>query len=430
MDNTDKTLWQANQAQQYFGSLQVQVVCEAGSRPIDTCTVNVYNKDAPDTLIDTLSTNISGLTRVINLPAPPLEYSMEPPGPRPYSEYLLFASAPGLTTVLIDGVQILPNTFSLQKIILPRLDNTQDTTRVITIAPHLLYGNYPLRVYEPDVKEVPGAQNPPNIQIPEYLIVHNGIPSDETAVDYYVEYRDYIKNVVSSISYANWTNDTLYALILSTLSFSLNRYYTNWYQRQGYPFHITTSTAYDQLWIYGRNIYGNVSVAVDYMFNLFLARPGILQPILTQACRGTITDCPRMLSIWGAKLLGDTGYDAKYILHFYYGDDLYISYTNNFSNLMFPWQGMDLSSGAAGGNVSGLQKMLDLISKAYIAIPVLEDNGIYDPITEKAVKTYQEIFFLPVTGIVNLATWYSISRLYNRLSHADPLCCITKEEII
>lgn len=422
MDNTNNILQPDQPDQPYFGKLQIQVVCEAGSRPIDTSTVKVYSRLTPDILIDSLSTNSSGITRVIDLPAPPLQYSMEPPGPKPYSEYLLVASAPGLKTVIVDGVQILPNTTSLQKIVMPRLDNPNETSKVIVIQPHFLYGNYSLRVYEPEVKEMPESDEPPNIVIPEYLIVHTGIPDDSTATDYYVEYRDYIKNVVSSIAYANWTKDSLYSIILVTLSFSLNRYYTNWYQRQGFPFNITNSTAYDQLWIYGRNIYENISVAVDYMFNLFLARPGILQPILTQACRGTLADCPGMLSIWGSKVLGDTGYDVTFILHFYFGDDLYISYTNYFSNLIFPWQGTDLKRDSTGGNVRGLQKMLHLIAKAYSAVPLLEEDGIFGPVTERAVKVYQDLFNLPVTGVVNLATWYSISRLYNRLAHAEQRC--------
>lgn len=421
MDNTNNVLHPIVR-DQYYGKLQVQVICEAGHRPIDTATVKIYNREDPDTLIDSLTTNVSGMTRTIDLKAPPLEYSMQPPGPMPYTEYLLVASAPGLQTVVVDGVQILPDTSSLQLIALPRLNDTNDNSKVIVIEPHYLYGNYPINVHEPDVKDMPASETPAVIAIPEYLIVHNGIPSDERATDYYVEYRDYIKNVVSSTCYANWPTATLYAVILSTLSFTLNRYFTNWYQRQGYSFHITTSTAYDQLWIYGRNIYDNISVAVDYMFNLFLARPGIFQPILTQRCRGTLSDCPEMMSLWGAKALGDTGYDVMYILHFYYGDDLFISYTNEITGQVFPWQGEDLKEGSKGGNVSGLQKMLSLIARAYTAVPLLDEDGVFGPITKRAVLTYQGIFHLPITGSVDAATWYSITSLYSNLMQEEHHC--------
>lgn len=421
MDNTTKTL-QPIVSDQYYGKLQVHVICEAGHRPVDTATINIYDRNDPDVLIDSLVTNISGTTKTIVLEAPALEYSMQPPGPMPYSEYLLVASAPGLQTVIIDGAQILPETSSLQTISMPRLNSADENSKVIVIEPHYLYGNYPVNVYEPEVKEMPESNAPTIIAIPEYLIVHNGIPSDNAATDYNVEYRDYIKNVVSSIIYANWTTATIYAVILSTLSFSLNRYFTNWYQRQGYSFHITTSTAYDQLWIYGRNIYDNISIAVDYMFNLFLARPDILQPILTQRCRGTIVDCPKMMSLWGAKALGDTGYDTMYILHFYYGADLFISYTNEITGLIFPWQGEELKPGSKGGNINALQKILSLIARAYPAIPLLEEDGIFGPKTEKAVLAFQEIYHLPETGIVDAATWYSIRSLYNSLLQAEQHC--------
>ncbi len=421
MDNTDKILLPKNKGP-YFGKLQVQVICEAGSRPIDIATVKIYNRDDPDTLIDTLTTDYSGLTKQIDLPAPSLDYSMEPPGERPYSEYILIVTAQGLKTVIIDGVQIFPESSSRQRVVMPRNTDSDESSMVIVIQPHYLYGNYPLKVYEDEVKEMPESNNLPPIVVPEFLVVRNGIPSDYNAEDYFVEYRDYIKNVVSSICYPNWTTDTINAIILTTLSFAMNRFYTNWYQRQGYTFNITSSPAYDQLWTYGRNIYDNISVAVDYMFNLFLARPGILQPILTQSCRGTLTDCSKMLSIWGAKLLGDTGYDVMFILHFYYGDDLYISYTDEIASVIYPWQGTDLSIGSSGGNVNALQKMLDLIARAYLVIPNLEEDGILGPVTERAVKNYQNLVLLPATGIVDAATWYSIFRTYSQLLNAERKC--------
>ena len=44
--------------------------------------------------------------------------------------------------------------------------------------------------------------------IPEYVVVHDGTPSNPTAKDYYVRYRDYIKNVASSEIYATWPDNT------------------------------------------------------------------------------------------------------------------------------------------------------------------------------------------------------------------------------
>lgn len=72
------------------------------------------------------------------------------------------------------------------------------------------------------------------VVIPEYVIVHDGPPSDSSANDYYVRYRDYIKNVASSEIYATWPDAALRANILAIMSFTLNRVYTEWYRNKGY----------------------------------------------------------------------------------------------------------------------------------------------------------------------------------------------------
>ena len=63
---------------------------------------------------------------------------------------------------------------------------------------------------------------------PEFIIVHDGPPSDSSAKNYYVKYKDYIKNVASSEIYATWPEATLYANILAIQSITLNRVYTEW----------------------------------------------------------------------------------------------------------------------------------------------------------------------------------------------------------
>ena len=68
------------------------------------------------------------------------------------------------------------------------------------------------------------------------------------------------------------------------MSFTLNRVYTEHYRNRGYDFTITSSTAFDHKWIPGRNIYESISVIVDEIFDNYLSRPGVRQPILTQYC--------------------------------------------------------------------------------------------------------------------------------------------------
>ena len=155
------------------------------------------------------------------------------------------------------------------------------------------------------------------VVIPEYVVVHDGVPSDSTATDYYVRYADYIKNVASSEIYSTWPEATLRANIIAIMSFTLNRVYTEWYRNKGYDFTITTSTAYDHKWIYGRNIFDSISQVVDEIFASYVSRPNVKQPILTQYCDGKRTTCPNAMSQWGSKALGDDGYSDIDILRYY-----------------------------------------------------------------------------------------------------------------
>jgi len=415
MDNNNQITRIAQSETGYYGTLYIHVICELGSRPVDTASVEIYNKNDPNTLLTRLYTNISGNISPLELPAPPLEYSMAPTDALPYSEYILVISAPGLRTVIIDSAQIFPNTVSTQRATLPPVDNTTNDPKIIIISPNYLNGSFPPKVQEDTIKYEFETGEISTVTIPDHVIVHSGIPGDESAENYYVEYTYYIKNVVSSISYPTWSEDALYSIILSVISFTLNRIYTNWYTNQGYSFNITSSTAYDQLWVYGRNTYLNINTYVDYIFNFFIASPGISQPLLTQICSGITTDCPGMLSLWGSKMFADTGYDYLSIIQFYFGDNVFITSSNDIEGIQTPWEQQVLSLGSTGNNVTALQNQLNIISRVYTAIPAPKTDGIFGPATEAAIRAYQAIFNKPVTGVVNAATYFSLTRLYNQL---------------
>lgn len=163
------------------------------------------------------------------------------------------------------------------------------------------------------------------VVVPEYVIVHDGAPTDSSASNYWVRYRDYIKNVASSEIYATWTNAAIRANVLAIMSFTLNRVYTEWYRSRGYDFTITSSTAFDHKWIRNRNIYENISLIVDELFADYLSRPNVKQPILTQYCDGRRVSCPNWMSQWGSQALGEQGYTAIEILRNYYGESMYIN---------------------------------------------------------------------------------------------------------
>ena len=260
-----------------------------------------------------------------------------------------------------------------------------------------------------------------DLVIPEYVIVHDGPPSDNRANNYYVTYKDYIKNVASSEIYATWPESTIYANVLAIMSFTMNRIFTEYYRGKGLDFTITSSTAYDQKWMKDRNIYENIDYIVDSIFNNYLSRPGIKQPILTSYCDGNRVTCSG-LSQWGSKSLGDAGYSAIDIIHYYYGDDMYINSAEAISGVPSSWPGENLNLGSGGQKVRQLQEQLNRIARNYPLIPTVTADGVYGPATAESVRVFQQVFDLPRTGIVDFATWYRISDIYVGVSRiAEPL---------
>ena len=183
------------------------------------------------------------------------------------------------------------------------------------------------------------------------------------------------------------------------------------YRNRFKNFTITSSTAYDQKWIYGRNIYSNIDYLVDSVFANYLSRPGIRQPILSSYCDGVRVTCSG-LSQWGSKNLGEEGYDAIDILRYYYGNDIYINTTQAISGVPSSFPGYDLTVGSSGQKVYQLQEQLARISRNFPAIPRINADGIYGERTAEAVRTFQSIFDLPPTGITDYPTWYTISDIY------------------
>ena len=405
----------------YAGGLKISLTSSLGQIPVPGASVTISVTGQPDSVVERLTTDDSGQTPLIELPAPALEYSLEPSEVRPYSEYNISVEAPGYEPVLVEASEILPDVTSLQPIaLIPQKEPGQ--TEDILIPEHTLYGDYPPKLPEAEIKplEETGQIVLSRVVIPEYVVVHDGVPSDSSAPDYYVRYTDYIKNVACSEIYATWPEDTIYANILAIQSFTLNRVYTEWYRSKGYPFTITSSTAYDQKFIYGRNIYSDIERLVDSVFANYLSRPGVSQPIFTSYCDGERVSC-QGLSQWGSKYLGDQGYSAIEILRYYYGDDMYINTAQGISGIPASWPGYNLEQGARGDKVRQMQEEINVIAGAYPAIPKISVDGIYGPATAAAVEKIQSVFGLPVTGITDYKTWYKISEIYVGVSRIAEL---------
>lgn len=395
------------------GSLLVFVLERGRLIPIEGAEVTIVYENVPDAEPRTFTTDNSGQTELIVLPAPPLSYSQDPDEPKPYSEYTITVNKPGYEETIITGSEILPDEISIQTVQLNRLDTPTEPPVIIDIPDHTLYGIYPPKIPEAEIKPLPesGEIVLSRVVIPEYVIVHDGVPSDSSAPNYWIRYPDYIKNVASCEIYATWEEASILANILVIMSFTLNRVFTEFYRSQGYPFTITSSTAYDQKFIYGRNIYENISNLVDQVFNNYLARPGITQPIFTSYCDGRRVTC-NGLSQWGSKFLGDEGYSAIEIIRNYYGQDMYIATAEQISGVPSSYPGYELTNGASGDKVRQLQRQLNRIARDYPAIPTANVDGIYGPRTAESVRVFQRVFGLPQTGVTDFATWYAISRIY------------------
>jgi peptidoglycan hydrolase-like protein with peptidoglycan-binding domain len=380
--------------------------------PIKNATVTISNASVPDAISEQVTTDESGLTPEVELPAPSAEYSQEPSTQQPYAQYTITISSPQYVTITIQNAEIFPNVTAVQEATAEA--TTPSGSQLYVIPPHTLYGDYPPKIAESEIKETKesGEIVLPSVVIPEYVVVHDGPPTDTSAVNHYVRFRDYIKNVASSEIYATWPEATITANILAILSFTLNRVYTEWYRNQGFNFTVTSSTAFDHKWIPGRNIYDNIGLVVDQIFTNYLSRPNVKQPILTQYCDGNKVQCPNWMTQWGSKSLGDQGRSAIEILRHFYGSSIYINSATEVSGVPSSWPGSNLVTGSSGPNVRTIQEQLNKISDTYTAIPKVAVNGQYNQQTADAVKAFQKIFDLPQTGTVDYATWYKLSAIY------------------
>jgi hypothetical protein len=396
------------------GRLQVNVSALDVGKPAGNAVIRITPR-ADENIIEELTTDTSGKTQVVELAAPPVEFSQNPGEPKPYTEYDLYVSLDGYKPVIIEGTQILPNTTALQNVRLEPAVAVGPQPQSIPISDHTLWGVFPPKIPEDDVKPLPDSTGfvvLPQPVVPEFVIVHQGVPADTSAPNAWVYFQDYIKNVASSEIYSTWPRECIKANVLAILSFTMNRIYTEWYRGKGFDFTVTNSTAYDQSFVYGRNIYTEISTIVDELFTTFVTKPGIRQPLFTQYCDGIRTQCPNWMTQWGSKALGDQGYDSVSILRNYYGQNIYLMEAQKVSGVPVSYPGNPLQMGSQSPAVRMIQEQLNAVSNNFPAINKMRVDGYYSDQTRTAVEAFQRVFNLPVTGIVDFATWYRISNIY------------------
>ena len=418
------------------GMLKVHCFYEDTYIPLEDVVIKIYESDKvfnDGKLVKTVSTNQSGYVDDIELEiASPS--NAEIMGAKPYKNYNLYITKENYKGHIIKGVQIFPNRKAIQQVHLEKGDGGECAKKTTVIPEHKQIKQectkcYPekkalnLTLEKEKIKENQYKKSKKNyskktkrvldsVEVPEYITVHAGAPTNKNAANYTVAFVDYIKNVASSELFATWNSNALRANIACIVSFVLNRVYTEWYPSRGYNFDITNDTAYDQAFFPGRTTYDSINVIVDQVFSDYIQRWGEEQPLLAEFCNGTTSKCPNWLSQWGSEYLAKNGYTAYEILTYYYGNNINLVQASQVNGYPSSYPGYTLNLWTSGNNVKIIQTQLNRISESYPTISKLEVDGIYGPKTEAAVRTFQGIFDVPTTGIVNKATWYSISRVF------------------
>lgn len=252
----------------------------------------------------------------------------------------------------------------------------------------------------------------PTPKIPEQIVVHLGAPDSDVA-NVTVSFADYIKNVASSEIYPTWPREALKANILAQISVALNRVYTEFYRSKGYNFDITSSPAYDQTYVHGRDIFSNISEIVDEIFDSYIRRKEFIEPLYAEFCDGVEVSC-NGLSQWGSVELAKQGRDYFSILQNYYGNDIVIEDNVPVENVSSSAPSVTLREGDTGRDVELLQRKINRISANFPGIPkIYPVDGFFDRSTTEAVRKFQEVFDLEPDGIVGRATWNQVQFIYN-----------------
>lgn len=382
------------------GFLVLNVYVDNIANPVKGAIVKVLDNE--------YVTNENGKTDVIELETVSSEYSLEyQTSVEPFKLYDIEVSKDGILTTVINNIAIYEGIIAIQDVFLTTKLNTIDLTTTE------IWGSNNPKIYESSTSSNIQTLVLSQVVVPEYIIVHDGIPTDTSASDYVVTFTDYIKNVACSEIYSTWPTECIKANCYCIISFALNRIYTEWYKSKGYiNFNITSSSAYDQKFTYGRPIYDTISKVVDEIFTEYIVKSNVEGPLLALYCDGIVSNNSGWFKQWGSKDLADKGFKAIDILKYYYGENISLekAIVVNFMPSSYP--GITLKEGDCSRDVQIMQNYLNYITGSYSGIPKTNSDGSYTSTTRLTVEKFQEVFSLPITGTVDFVTWYKISYVY------------------
>jgi len=182
------------------GRLQLATTQNNRARPVSDAKISLFRTDenGSQTQIEQIVTNNSGQTAEIELPTPPLDFSLVPGSPMPYAQYDITVTADGFAPLVIKDIQVLPDSLAIQNCpLMPEEIAAQQEAEAITIDHHTLYYEYPPKSPEDAVKPLPpptGFVVLDRVVVPETIVIHDGLP-DAKAPNFYMPFRDYIKNM-------------------------------------------------------------------------------------------------------------------------------------------------------------------------------------------------------------------------------------------
>ncbi|MBP5289705.1 MAG: peptidoglycan-binding protein [Clostridia bacterium] len=404
------------------GTFMVTVRAAGEAFCVSGTSLVVTDENGREVMRETIGDMSCGVSRSVEIEAPREDLSLRPGDEIPYSTCDVVASREGYYTVYVHDAQVFSGeTAHLPIEMLPLPEGQSSGELHYTVPPNTVSDSDGDGAPDvtPDVPDDPADERVlSRVYIPTEITVHLGRPESD-ARNVTVPFIDYIKNVASSEIYPTWPRESLRANILAQISLTLNRSFTEWYPSRGYNFDITNSTAFDQYYVYGRNIFQSISDVVDEVFNQYIRRPGRLEPLFAQYCNGTTVTCDGM-SQWGTVTLAQNGLSAEEILEFYYGN-IEIVTENVRQSIQPSYPGSPLSIGSSGEAVRTIQRQLNRIARNYPAIPTVTVDGVYGTSVRAQVQAFQRIFNLTADGAVGKRTWYRISAIYTAVTHLGEL---------
>jgi len=390
-----------------IGYLKVNVYAENIAQPIENATIEVYVNN----ILKTFYTNSFGQSEKILIACPDKIYSLDANyNKKVYGTCNIRIRKQGLQTEIIEGIQIFDGCNSIQNVFLETHFNMKE--KHFFIKEHTLWEDYPPALFY-NGGYLREDFNLSETIIPEFLIVHDGLPNNNSVANYVVPFIDYIKNVACNEIYPTWHAEGIKATIHAITSFVLNRIQSRRYHKKGYNFTVTSSTIYDLCYIHNRNIFEEISRIVDENFYKYIKENNIEGAFFARINDGIIIKNAEWLNKWELNNLANRDYDSLKIINHFYGDDKTIENADAIKNISdYPF-GRDFLE-MRGEKIKSIQLKLNIINSSYFDIPKINNlNGVFDESTFQSVKIFQTIFNLNPSGKIDFITLYTIEKIYN-----------------